>query len=70
MRTSSGRWAVICWLLSVVFFGVSYVYAMQDSTLGWLIWFFIFIIWLYFAVNATVQYFYHANETRHEAKRD
>lgn len=64
VRPSTGRWAVIAWLLATVFFGVSYVYAMNDSALGWIIWFVIFMVWTYIAINATTQYLKGRKSTR------
>lgn len=56
VRPSTGRWAVIAWLLAAVFFGVSYVYAMNDSASAFVVWFIIFMVWAYMAINATTQY--------------
>lgn len=52
-QVTNGWWAVVSWLLTAVFFFVSYFYAMHDSVIGWIIWLVLSAIWLYFAVNAT-----------------
>jgi hypothetical protein len=64
VRPSTGRWAVIAWLLAAVFFGVSYVYALNDSAFAFVVWFIIFMAWTYLAISATTQYFKARKSTR------
>lgn len=53
------RWAVVCWLLTFLFFGVSTFYGMQGSVSGWLLWLVLTAIWLYTAQKETLKYIKH-----------
>lgn len=61
-RSTSGWWVALTWLLTAVFFGVSYYYGLQGAEHAWLIWFGIFILWLYVAIRETVKYLKHRNQ--------
>ena len=57
VRPNTGWWAVISWLLAIVFFGSSCYYGMYSNVLSWAVWFVIFMAWTYIAITTTVRYF-------------